>query len=96
MKQWKNCSEFLPVIILRFEMVLFLLLYPAIKGISVVSVIWMLLQRLGQGAAGEGRGNAEIEGGTLENPEGAGGFSLLQLVEVIVHLLPSLPPFDLS
>lgn len=72
------------------------LLYPAIKGISVVSVIWMLLQRLGQGAAGEGRGNAEIEGETLENPEGAGGFSLLQLVEVIVHLLPSLPPFDLS
>lgn len=67
-KQWKNCSEFLPVIILRFEMVLFLLLYPAIKGISVVSVIWMLLQRLGQGAAGEGRGNAEIEGGNFGKP----------------------------
>lgn len=54
------------------------------------------VQGLGQGGRREGRGDAEIERETLANPEGAGGSSLLQLVEVSVYLLPCLPTFDVS
>lgn len=81
-------------------MALFVLLYPGSykRHLCCVSHLDALaVARAGAGRPqGEGRGNAEIERETWENPEGAGGFSLLQLVEVSVYLLPSLPTFDLS
>lgn len=81
-------------------MFLFLLLYPGcykrrLCCVSHLDALTFTKAGAGREAAGEDRGNAEIERETGENPEGAGGFSLLQLVEVSVHLLPSLPTFDL-
>lgn len=54
---WKNCSEFLPVIILRSGMVLFLLLYPGSYKRRLCCVSH--LNAFAEAGAGRPQGRAE-------------------------------------